>query len=259
MKDTFQVISDVHLEMRGKEIDYATLITPCASNLIIAGDLGRPLMRTGNTPHYKAFLWWCSERWTHVFLVFGNHEFIDHERSHVQMEVERMCMCLPNVTLLQDEAFRFGGDSQYEGIYGCTLWSPVTDDAFARMIDKRIWRDRNPDAPFDKHIRNIDASIVRQWNEEHISKLNNFLDNDTSDKRWIIATHHAPCVPPGATITPLNSGFYNDITIPESKVGKWVFGHTHEFADFWVGKTRCISNPLGYPDENTGYFKEYSF
>jgi hypothetical protein len=26
----------------------------------------------------------------------------------------------------------------------------------------------------------------------------------------------------------------------------WVYGHTHESCDYFVGKTRLISNPLGY-------------
>ena len=68
------VLSDIHLEF------YKTLpklekkfqsIDPSATNILcLCGDIGYP-----HTKIYKWFITWCSEHFTKVFIITGNHEY----------------------------------------------------------------------------------------------------------------------------------------------------------------------------------------
>lgn len=37
------------------------------------------------------------------------------------------------------------------------------------------------------------------------------------------------------------------------KIDLWIFGHTHEAVDEVVNGVRFVSNPRGYPTEETGF------
>ena len=65
----FQIVSDIHLE----RADYNCLediLSPCADNLILAGDIGNPLH-----PNLDIFLAQVSKAFKTVIYIAGNHEF----------------------------------------------------------------------------------------------------------------------------------------------------------------------------------------
>jgi hypothetical protein len=70
----------------------------------------------------------------------------------------------------------------------------------------------------------------------------------------IIVTHHAPSsrsLDP-ADVEELVSAAYVsplDSLVAASYARLWIHGHFHRPADYWIGDTRIISNPRGYPDE----------
>ena len=70
----------------------------------------------------------------------------------------------------------------------------------------------------------------------------------------IIVTHHAPS---SRSLEPVDaeeliSAAYasnRDSLIAASHARLWIHGHLHRPADYWIGDTRIISNPRGYPDK----------
>jgi predicted phosphodiesterase len=74
-----------------------------------------------------------------------------------------------------------------------------------------------------------------------------------------VITHHAP--------TPSVAGDKHDGHLcaayanhwPEliDKADSWIFGHTHKFVDERLGGCRVISNPRGYPNEETGFRADF--
>lgn len=62
----FQYISDIHLEISGKIPD----IPKSSNNLCLLGDIGAP-----ESDIYKKFIKECSEKFTNVFVIYGNHEY----------------------------------------------------------------------------------------------------------------------------------------------------------------------------------------
>lgn len=70
----------------------------------------------------------------------------------------------------------------------------------------------------------------------------------------IIVTHHAPS---SSSLDPVDaeeliSAAYAsnlDSLVAASHARLWIHGHLHRPADYWIGDTRIISNPRGYPDK----------
>ncbi|MNG26716.1 hypothetical protein D3C84_1117400 [compost metagenome] len=51
----------------------------------------------------------------------------------------------------------------------------------------------------------------------------------------------------------LEAAYANDWTELVGQADVWVYGHTHAAADFMENGCRLISNPRGYPGEQTGF------
>lgn len=66
---SFQVLSDLHLEINRQYLSYE--IPVCAEHLILAGDIGR----LTDYEDYRNFLQKQTARFKLVFLIPGNHEF----------------------------------------------------------------------------------------------------------------------------------------------------------------------------------------
>lgn len=51
----------------------------------------------------------------------------------------------------------------------------------------------------------------------------------------------------------LIAAYANDWPQLLGKADLWVYGHTHLAADFFKSGCRVVSNPCGYPNQNTGF------
>ncbi len=91
------------------------------------------------------------------------------------------------------------------------------------------------------------------FNNEH-TKCLNFIKkalNKSKAKTKIIVTHHVP----SSSLTAkeflgsdINDAFTVDLTDFIKKCGAkfWIFGHSHRNIDKNIGKTKCLSNQMGY-------------
>ncbi|MDP2435401.1 MAG: hypothetical protein Q8P67_06630, partial [archaeon] len=108
-----QFMSDVHLEFRRKE--GAPLFQPRAPILALIGDIGNPSMK-----NWRQFLWRNADRFEHVFLVAGNHEFYLSTPEIAKEKMRRICSKKPNLHFLDNDFFDLTPDIR---IIGTTLWS----------------------------------------------------------------------------------------------------------------------------------------
>lgn len=83
------------------------------------GDIGNPKKES-----YQDFIWEQSERFRHVLVVSGNHEYYSNEISEADKLISEICSKKPNVKYLNASTF------EYKNVIfvGCTLWSNVTED-----------------------------------------------------------------------------------------------------------------------------------
>lgn len=73
--------------------------------------------------------------------------------------------------------------------------------------------------------------------------------------KTIVITHHAPSPVVVGTKHDghLNAAYTNDWPRLIEKADLWVFGHTHQAVDVELAGCRVVSNPRGYPNEQTGF------
>lgn len=64
----FQVVSGLRITDTSNT-DYQSMITPMASYLLLAGDIGDP-----THPHFQRFMCWCSANWERVWFIAGQME-----------------------------------------------------------------------------------------------------------------------------------------------------------------------------------------
>lgn len=89
-------------------------------------------------------------------------------------------------------------------------------------------------------------------------KLIAWLEKNQGKKRVVIS-HHAPVKNPNTKYGNSNlQAAFNSLDMVEIiekyQPDLWIYGHTHECDDQRIGKTRIISNQMGYPS-NYGSFE----
>ena len=101
----------------------------------------------------------------------------------------------------------------------------------------------------------IDTNFIHnesiKWLGESLSK--------SKTKKNVVITHHAPdikSIVPKCQNDLISAAYASDLEafINKYKPDFWIHGHIHKSADYFIGDTRVICNPRGYPDENVEGF-----
>lgn len=236
------VLSDLHNE-------FTPFMPPKvdADVIVLAGDIG--LGTRGVRWAASAFLG------TPVLYVAGNHEYYGHAIPKLTVELVSLGAEL-GVTVLERaatriDAFRF---------LGCTLWSDfrVTGNQAASMAACHEAMTDFRKIRVSPSFRRLRPSDQAGWHDQALRWLRSELANGDA-ARTVVVTHHAPSrhsLGPEFSLDPLSGGYASDLEslIATSGVPLWIHGHTHRCADYFVGGTRVLSNPRGYPDEPVSGF-----
>jgi len=189
-----------------------------------------------------------------VLYVTGNHEYYTQRPMGEENDDFRKWLNInyPNVTLLMDE------DVSIDGIhfFGGTMWTDFNGGDSAaiavaqhQMNDFRLIRtDR------DEKLTPADTIELHRC---FVGRLTAWFEKNLTGPRVVIS-HHAPVINPDTRYrnSPLMPAFNSlDMmaVIEKYQPALWVYGHTHECDDQMVGRTRIISNQLGYPRRPNGY------
>ncbi|OQX75744.1 MAG: hypothetical protein B6D64_11125 [Bacteroidetes bacterium 4484_276] len=237
-----QILSDIHLEFQHFEIPQTD-----ADVIILAGDTGigtKGLEWAGTYTSAKP-----------VIYINGNHEYYRFAHPKLVNKMRDMAPAL-NIQFLEKEEFVIG-DVRF---LGCTLWTdfnllgniPLSLlDAGSGMNDFKLIR--NSARGYSKFHPNDSLVIHREsvyWLEKCLQ--------ETSQKT-VVVTHHAPSIksiPEQYLGSNLNPAFASDLSelILTYQPNLWIHGHIHTPSDYYIGKTRVICNPRGYPNENISGF-----
>jgi predicted phosphodiesterase len=183
-----------------------------------------------------------------VLYVTGNHEYYTRRPMNEEDKEFKTWLASqhPHVKLLHDEEVSIGGVH----FFGGTMWTDFNGgDARAMEIAQDTINDFrlicNPD---QTSFRPADAVALH---ENFRSKLLNWFGNNLAGPRVVI-THTAPVINPNTKHvgSPFMAAFHSlDMVevIERHAPALWVYGHTHECDNQTIGKTRIISNQLGYP------------
>ncbi len=231
-----QIASDLHLEFhRDGGRSLVESFDPTGVDvLILAGDIG-----TWTCLDYglSAF----AEKYRNVVFVPGNHEAYGISPAQLEVIRKRHHKVTANLHWLEEGTVTILG----QRFVGTTLWFPDTEDA---RRNKR-WLN--------------DFSVIKNfvpWVYEKNTKAIKFLVEEVREGD-VVVTHHLPVeesIAPEYKGSPYNAFFLCDVKpIVEERGAKlWVHGHSHSSADYILGSTRVVCNPMGYPHEMNPKFND---
>lgn len=229
-----QVLSDLHYEFN--EGYYLKKEHFVGDVIVLAGDIcSLPDHRFADLPDVP------------VIHVLGNHEhygknFVDTKRK---TEDAWLRLGKENVSVLNNQV------RVEDGVrFLCTtLWTDfLTEDKMYQMAEcKRGMNDFY-------QIRNFTTATWIYENDVAVTWLKQELAKEHEGKT-VVVTHHAPSFKSNGEWyrnSSIRAGFCTDMEylMKEEKIDLWIHGHTHEPADYMVGSTRVVCNPLGYRAEN---------
>ncbi|MDY1046970.1 metallophosphoesterase [Pseudomonas coleopterorum] len=230
------VLSDLHLEFS----DFAVPSLD-VDLVVLAGDI-HTLTRGVE---------WANDTFAcDVCYVLGNHEFY---RGHLDRTLEKAkSKAAAHVHLLENETFIF----QNIRFLGMTAW---TDFSSTGDISAAMSIARNEMTDFrlirtDSHYRRIRPDDIAQRNRRSKEWLAAELEKPFPG-RSVVITHHAPIIEVGGRehAGHLTAAYCNAWHSLVMQADGWVFGHTHSAIDTHLGGCHLISNPRGYPGEDTGF------
>ena len=232
-----QIASDLHLEFQEDGRPDANLYEPVLDRdiLVLAGDIGVGL---GARDFVLGEL-----EFSPVIYVPGNHEYygnmaraeIDAQWLQIATNYENFFYLLGKSVVV--EGLRFWGAPWYTDLWG-------VQDAWLPLVLHRGVADFNA---YQK-----EKWTVRDHLESHKRQTKLLLDEKSPID--VVVTHWPPtkeAIHSRFVNDKLNPYFINDAEEIVRKVSPklWVSGHTHESYDYWIGTTRCVGNPSGYPGE----------
>lgn len=230
------VLSDIHVEFE----PYVPIATD-ADVVVLAGDI-----HTKNRG-----VAWANESFScPVIQILGNHEFYG---GHLERTPEKMKLtAAPHVYILENEVFVLG-DVRFLCAVGWTDFTSTGDVTAASSI-AREWMNDFRMIRCESSYRRIRPDDLSTRNHVTRAWLAKELGKPFSGKT-VVVTHHSP-IPEvigdkhEGHLNAAYSNAWHDLLL---QADVWVFGHTHRAVDVMMGTCRVVSNPKGYPLEQTGF------
>lgn len=241
MPVAIQYASDLHLEFpANKEFLKQHPLLPVGDVLVLAGDI----VPFAVMDRHNDFFSYVADNFKTTYWLPGNHEYyhVDiAEKSGVLNEAIRSNVFLVNNTSVV-----------YEGVklIFSTLWSRISP-SYQWQIERSL-----NDFHLIKH-KGYRFS-AEQYNQLHTESLA-FIQNELSTNQIgqiAVFTHHCPTFlnyPEQYKGDVLNEAFAVELfdVIESSNINYWAYGHHHSnIPEFSIGKTKLITNQLGYVQRN---------
>jgi predicted phosphodiesterase len=237
------LLTDVHNEHRSapyrvEDLDFDILI--------LAGDIDSGL----------GGITWAAEESQRLgvpaIYVAGNHEFYGTELlSHdIAMRIHSTKL---GVHYLNNEALVIDGVR----FLGTTLWTDYQltgeHSYFVEYQIRRAMSDhrliRYGESLFSPgHAQMLHSNAI-EWLEEHLQKQGDY-------ETTVAVSHHGPsqrCVHPKWTGSIVSNAYCSHLDHLVAQADFWFYGHTHAALDTLVEQTRLVTNPAGYPGQETGF------
>jgi predicted phosphohydrolase len=236
-----QYASDLHLEFpRNKAFLGPEPLEPKADLLILAGDI----VPFASLERQEDFFSYISEHFEQTYWLPGNHEYyhsdISQRSGKVQEEIRN------NVHLVNNMALEIKGIR----LVFSTLWTRISKSR-RPLIENGLTDFRwitHQGMPYTAEV----------FNSLHLEGMKSIREELRTpyDGKTVVITHHVPTFqhyPPKYQDSPINEGFAVELGywIADHGPDCWIYGHHHHNSpEFKIGKTRMLTNQLGYVERN---------
>lgn len=235
-----QIYSDLHLSFA----TYEPAVTD-ADVVILAGDIDIKS---------RGVVWANDKFQCPVIYVCGNHEYygghIDHTLRKMKEAAAPYVHVLENETLILDQT-RF---------LVTTAWTDYSSTGDVVVSKRAAWECMNDFAVIraDEGYRRLSPDDLIAKSKAAFAWLTQELEKPF-DGQTVVVTHHAPVLDYVGDTLPENliAAYANDWPELLDKADLWVYGHTHVSADFLKSGCRVVSNPRGYPNQQTGFDPDF--
>ncbi len=130
-----------------------------------------------------------------------------------------------------------------------TLWAKIPLEE-AYLTERGV-------SDFHRILYNGEPLTFDNFNREH-DQCFRFIQDEVAKsmaEHIIVVTHHVPSfqlASPDFDGSRINGAFTVELDkyIESSPIEHWIYGHSHRNIDKVIGKTRCVSNQLGYVSHN---------
>lgn len=236
-----QYASDLHLEFSdNKEFMKTNPLQPVGDILFLAGDI----VPFKVMKKHEDFFNYVSDNFQTTYWIPGNHEYYSFDAATKCGTLNEKIR--DNVFLINNSSVQIGDTN----LIFSTLWSKI-NLANAWEIERGL---------SDFHVIKYNGKrfSAEQFNQFHDdSRL--FINQELERKRLgktVVITHHVPTFlnyPEKYKGDVLNQTFATELfyEIEESTIDYWIYGHHHNNTpDFEIGKTKMLTNQLGYVKYN---------
>ena len=231
-------MSDLHMELTDNSRYIKNNEFPVTGDvLVLAGDIF--YLRHDVAPMGK-FWKWASANFRQVLIVPGNHDYYGHY-DVMTKGMQWYWKFKENVGYYQNQVVRI---DNVDFILS-TLWSHIPP-----MDEYSVSHGLNDfyQTYYDGHLLTVD-----DYNRMHqfcLDFIKRSVAESTAEK-IVVVTHHLPTrqvVSPQHQDSLINSAFAKDLGdfIANSRIDVWIYGHSHTNIDATIGKTKIVSNQLGY-------------
>jgi len=230
------VLSDLHLE-------FSDFVPPPndADLVILAGDI-----------HTKCRgVEWANRTFEReVIYVCGNHEFYSGHIDHTLRKMREAAA--PHVHVLENQVW-IKNEIRFLVTTGWTDFTSTGDKLAATMTCAALMNDFKV-IRAKENFRRLRPADVIERNRVAFDFLKRELSKPFNGKT-VVVTHHCPVPEIGGEKHDghLSAAYFNSWHALLPLVDVWIFGHTHRAVDWELGGCRIISNPRGYPGEESGF------
>ena len=232
-----QYTSDLHIEFpANKEFLKRHPLQPVGDVLVLAGDIVPFAMMD----KHQDFFCYVADHFETTYWLPGNHEYYHFD---IAEKSDRLNEKIRSNVYLVNNASVVHGNAR---LIFSTLWSKI-NPGYQWQIERSL-----NDFHVIKHKGfRFSTDLYNRLHEESLTFLKNEFKS-TSEKKIAVFTHHCPTLlnyPGQFKGDMLNEAFAVELfdLIESSNLDYWAYGHHHSNSpEFSIGKTKLITNQLGY-------------
>ena len=243
------LLSDLHLET-GQDFPDAP---PETDVVVLAGDIDKSTLSISLAFYYR------NQIKKPVIVIAGNHEFYGGDYLRILSNIRQEAARDDDIHFLENDSIQID-DTIF---HGCTLWTNF--ELYGRYKRKKMMRTADWAINDFRRIGLNSAAFRPQDALELFQASYAWLESQLAKPfsgKTVVVTHFAPHRAAihsrhsgGDEVTPYFVPDCSDL-IRKYNIDLWMYGHTHNSVDAIVeGKTRLVSNQVGYPREDPEYVR----